>query len=95
MYTPEDSLVFGGNFLHGYNIKQQLQVYDIENKTGVANKFRFPLYEQMQWYAAENYLKRLKSIIFIDHLKSYLGEYKLSFWEYEGLLHLVTTLDSW
>lgn len=83
VYTPEDSLVFGGNFLHGYNIKQQLQVYDIENKTGVANKFRFPLYEQMQWYAAENYLKRLKS------------EYKLSFWEYEGLLHLVTTLDSW
>ena len=23
--TPEDSLVFGGNFLHRYNISQQLQ----------------------------------------------------------------------
>ena len=60
VYTPEDSLVFGGNFLHGYNVKQQLRVYDIENVTGVAIKFRFPLYEQMQWYAATKYLDLLK-----------------------------------
>lgn len=25
VYTPEDSLVFGGNFLHNYNIELQLQ----------------------------------------------------------------------
>ena len=49
VYTPRDSLVFGGNFLHSYNIKTQLKIYEIEEKTGVPMKFRFPYYEQMMW----------------------------------------------
>lgn len=35
MYTPKDSLVFGGNFLHSFNIPQQLAVAEIESKTKV------------------------------------------------------------
>lgn len=35
VYTKEDSLVFGGNFLHNYNIPMQIKVYNIENKTKV------------------------------------------------------------
>lgn len=37
VYTPEDSLVFGGNFLHNYNMETQLTVSDIEDRTHVSN----------------------------------------------------------
>lgn len=36
MYTPVDSLVFGGNFLHSFNIPQQLRVAQVEEDTKVA-----------------------------------------------------------
>jgi len=36
VYTPEDSLVFGGNYLHSFNIPLQLKVYDIEEATHVS-----------------------------------------------------------
>ena len=35
MFTPKDSLVFGGNFLHSFNIPQQLKVFEVEEKTHV------------------------------------------------------------
>lgn len=35
VYTPEDTLVFGGNILHSFNIPMQLTVYEIENRTKV------------------------------------------------------------
>lgn len=36
MYTPTDSLVFGGNFLHSFNIAQQLTVAALEDETKVS-----------------------------------------------------------
>ncbi len=36
VYTPEDSLVFGGNFLHTFNIPMQLKIWEIETKTHVS-----------------------------------------------------------
>uniref|UniRef100_A0AAY5EVF9 JmjC domain-containing protein n=1 Tax=Electrophorus electricus TaxID=8005 RepID=A0AAY5EVF9_ELEEL len=33
VYTPEDTLVFGGNFLHSFNIPMQLNIYNIEDRT--------------------------------------------------------------
>ena len=36
VYTPKDSLVFGGNFIHSYNIPQQLRVIEIESRTRVS-----------------------------------------------------------
>ncbi|KAF5365765.1 hypothetical protein D9758_003174 [Tetrapyrgos nigripes] len=42
VYTPVDTLVFGGNFLHSYNVATQLRVREIEIKTHVPKKFRFP-----------------------------------------------------
>ena len=35
VYTPVDSLVFGGNFLHSFNIDQQMRVAEIEKTTKV------------------------------------------------------------
>lgn len=35
VFTPEDSLVFGGNFLHTLNAGMQLRVWEVENATHV------------------------------------------------------------
>ncbi|KAG8701282.1 JmjC domain-containing histone demethylation protein 1 [Ceratobasidium sp. 394] len=61
VYTPTDSLVFGGNFLHSYNIATQLRVRDIEIATRVPKKFRFPFFTKICWYAAEKYVRDLKA----------------------------------
>ncbi|RUS19741.1 hypothetical protein BC937DRAFT_87004 [Endogone sp. FLAS-F59071] len=61
VYTASDSLVIGGNFLHGFNIATQLRVYEIEQHTNVPQKFRFPWYERMCWYAGERYANQLKA----------------------------------
>ncbi|KAI8612775.1 hypothetical protein BC830DRAFT_1244445, partial [Chytriomyces sp. MP71] len=50
VYTPKDSIVIGGNFLQGMNIGGQLDCYDVENRTDIPLKFRYPYFVQMQWY---------------------------------------------
>lgn len=87
VYTPMDSLVLGGNFLHSYNITLQLRVNEIENQTEVDSKFRFPLYEQMMWYAAFKFTARLKDTA--------RRRRSLNRWEYTGVLSLIETLDRW
>ncbi|KAG2360732.1 Clavaminate synthase-like protein [Suillus spraguei] len=61
VHTPVDSIVFGGNFLHSYNIATQLKVIDIEKATHVPKKFRFPLFVKLCWYVGDKYLRDLKS----------------------------------
>ncbi|XP_074640784.1 lysine-specific demethylase 2B-like isoform X2 [Tubulanus polymorphus] len=56
VYTPKDSLVFGGNFLHTYNVAKQLQIAEIEDKTHVPQKFRYPFYPEISWYVLERYI---------------------------------------
>ena len=60
VYTPRDTLVFGGNFLHGLAMGLQLKVYQIEKKSGVKKQFTFPYYERMMFYALEYYVKLLQ-----------------------------------
>lgn len=51
VYTPSDSLVFGGNFLHSLNIPTQLELYRIEIATKVPRKFRFPYFVKFcRWF---------------------------------------------
>ncbi|XP_046544000.1 lysine-specific demethylase 2A-like isoform X2 [Haliotis rubra] len=57
VYTPRDSLVFGGNFLHSFNILQQLRVADVEDKTHVPQKFRYPFYNEIMWYVLTRYVE--------------------------------------
>ncbi|XP_028318333.1 lysine (K)-specific demethylase 2Bb isoform X4 [Gouania willdenowi] len=56
VYTPVDTLVFGGNVLHSFNIPMQLTIHEIENRTKVHSKFRFPFYYEICWYVLERYL---------------------------------------
>jgi len=59
VYTPVDSIVIGGNFLHGLNIKGQLDIYCLETRTRVPAKFRFPYFVQLMFYAGKEYYKRM------------------------------------
>lgn len=56
VYTLEDSLVFGGNFLHSYSIENQLRVTKIEDATKVPAKFRYPFYTELLWYVVQHYV---------------------------------------
>uniref|UniRef100_A0A3Q2VEY9 [histone H3]-dimethyl-L-lysine(36) demethylase n=1 Tax=Haplochromis burtoni TaxID=8153 RepID=A0A3Q2VEY9_HAPBU len=75
VYTPEDTLVFGGNFLHSFNIPMQLNIYTIEDRTRVPAKFRYPFYYEMCWYVLERYLYCLTDI---SHLTPEFKKYSLA-----------------
>uniref|UniRef100_A0A3B3Q5P2 [histone H3]-dimethyl-L-lysine(36) demethylase n=1 Tax=Paramormyrops kingsleyae TaxID=1676925 RepID=A0A3B3Q5P2_9TELE len=74
VYTPMDTLVFGGNFLHSFNIPMQLHIYNIEDRTRVPPKFRYPFYYEMCWYVLERYLYCLTNI---SHLTPEFQKYSL------------------
>lgn len=57
VWTPEDSLVIGGNFLTRLNYGMQLQIAEIEKNTKVARKFRYPHFQKVLWLTAIKYLK--------------------------------------
>jgi len=57
VWTPEDSLVIGGNFLTRMNFGMQLRVAQVEKATGVARKFRYPHFQKLHWYTALRYLE--------------------------------------
>ncbi|KAK4871652.1 hypothetical protein RN001_015776 [Aquatica leii] len=60
--TPIDSLVFGGNFLHSLNIPMQLQIYDIEKKVKTVEKFRFPYFESINWFAGQKLYQQIHDL---------------------------------
>ena len=56
VWTPEDSLVIGGNFLTRMHYGMQIRITQIEKATGVAMKFRYPYFQKVLWYTAMKYL---------------------------------------
>ncbi|KAJ7849096.1 jumonji superfamily protein [Mycena olivaceomarginata] len=60
VYTPLDTIVFGGNFLHSFAMPMQLKIRKIEIATQVPKKFRFPLFSKLCWYVGDKYLRDLK-----------------------------------
>ena len=68
VYTEEDSLVFGGNFLHSFGIEKQLRVAQVEDITKVPNKFRYPFYTEILWYVLVRYVHCLtgKNYLTVD-----------------------------
>ena len=57
VWTPENSLVIGGNFLTRLSYDMQIKVNRIEIDTKTALKFRYPLFQKVNWYAAIRYLE--------------------------------------
>ncbi|XP_033627389.1 lysine-specific demethylase 2B-like isoform X1 [Asterias rubens] len=69
VYTPADSLVFGGNILHSFHIHRQLRVAQIEDRTHVPFKFRYPFFWEMNWFALERYVHTLTGKSFLAKAK--------------------------
>jgi len=57
VWTPEDSLVIGGNFLTRYDLDSQIKVTQIEKSTNVSPKFRYPFFQMVMWYTLIKYLE--------------------------------------
>uniref|UniRef100_A0A674PHW3 [histone H3]-dimethyl-L-lysine(36) demethylase n=1 Tax=Takifugu rubripes TaxID=31033 RepID=A0A674PHW3_TAKRU len=85
VYTPEDTLVFGGNFLHSFNIPMQLNIYSIEDRTRVPAKFRYPFYYEMCWYVLERYLYCLTNV---SHYTPEFQKYSLGLGKNCCLVHV-------
>uniref|UniRef100_A0A7N6B5E1 [histone H3]-dimethyl-L-lysine(36) demethylase n=1 Tax=Anabas testudineus TaxID=64144 RepID=A0A7N6B5E1_ANATE len=91
VYTPEDTLVFGGNFLHSFNIPMQLNIYSIEDRTRVPAKFRYPFYYEMCWYVLERYLYCMTSV---SHLTPEFQKYSLGIGEMSTRTHCCLLCES-
>eukprot|EP00800_Vazella_pourtalesii_P008917 TRINITY_DN2281_c0_g1_i1.p1 TRINITY_DN2281_c0_g1~~TRINITY_DN2281_c0_g1_i1.p1 ORF type:complete len:524 (+),score=100.94 TRINITY_DN2281_c0_g1_i1:373-1944(+) len=61
VYTPIDSIVFGGNYLTKFNIPLQLKVYNIERNLDTPAKFLYPNYETLYWLAGDQLLQEVNS----------------------------------
>ncbi|KAF9177742.1 JmjC domain-containing histone demethylation protein 1 [Haplosporangium sp. Z 767] len=81
VYTPESSIVIGGNFIHSLHVPMQFRISDIEMETNVSPKFRFPFFEKLNWFVACGSLKQGR-----DYLTG------LSTTELKGLLALTVHL---
>ncbi|CAF1061598.1 unnamed protein product, partial [Didymodactylos carnosus] len=66
VYTPEDSLVFGGNFLNSYRIPMQIKIWNMERKIRVPEKYRYPYFLESMWYVIERYVHCLTGVTHIE-----------------------------
>lgn len=66
VYTHEDSIVIGGNFLTLMDMETQLKINEIEKNTNVPAKFRFPYFNKVIWLTAWYYMTHKE--LFINDL---------------------------
>ena len=56
VWTPEDTIVIGGNFLTPLHYEMQFQIYEIEKATKTPRKFRMPHFQRIMYFAAVQYV---------------------------------------
>jgi len=60
--TSVDSIVFSGRFLHIYSLEMQLRIHaEIDEQCPERGKSRFPYFEEMMWYLANDYVEKIQS----------------------------------
>lgn len=84
VFTPEDAVVLGGNFLHGFDAPLQLEISEIEKRTRVPLRFQFPYFRKIHFYTAGVYLQTLRS-----------KDQKLSDGEMACLPDVIEVLEKW
>ncbi|KTW31146.1 [Histone H3]-lysine-36 demethylase [Pneumocystis jirovecii RU7] len=76
VHTPSDSLVLGGNFLTYLHMEMQLLVADIERRTKVPEKFKYPFFEKLLWFSVFYYLSL--PLENVENFEHYLHHKKFS-----------------
>jgi hypothetical protein len=84
--TPEDSVVYGANFLHSAAIKMQIEVARLEERADVPTKFRFPYFGHIHWFAARHYAELIEK-------SENSSKPLISDWERLGLVQLIDWLN--
>ena len=93
VYTPVNSLVFGGNFLHGFNVEMQLRISKMETELGVQQSLRFPLERNLQWFVLELFVRSLSNHSYAENqIKSTICMHKFSEVEMNGVSFLINHL---
>ena len=62
VFTPVDSLVFGGNFIHEHSLEMQLRIYKLEFRMRVDKKFKFPCYQMLLWFVGHDFLRTCEGL---------------------------------
>ncbi|KAF2703112.1 hypothetical protein K504DRAFT_183784 [Pleomassaria siparia CBS 279.74] len=78
VWTPEDSLVIGGNFLTRIHYGMQIKVLEIEKNTKVAPKFRYPFFQKIMWLVLIKYLEEDRIPASVDQLLLQGGQFDRS-----------------
>ncbi|GMS96479.1 hypothetical protein PENTCL1PPCAC_18654 [Pristionchus entomophagus] len=60
VYTPVDSLVFGGNFLTNLNVDLQCEVNSHELRCLFESRYLYPNFETINWYAARSFTEMMR-----------------------------------
>ena len=94
VHTPLDSLVFGGNFLHSFNIVRQLQVYGIEQRTFVGKAYRFPHFKLVNWFVLCSLLPVAKKLLCVPDALVQSGDASDSDDDNDDLISLCNSIKS-
>ncbi|KAG4305740.1 hypothetical protein PORY_000650 [Pneumocystis oryctolagi] len=76
VHTPSDSFVLGGNFLTHLHIEMQLLIADLERRTKVPEKFKYPFFEKLLWFSVFHYLSL--PLENVENFDCYLSHKKIS-----------------
>lgn len=102
VYTPINSLVVGGNFIHSFSIQTQLKCYEIETTVlKIKERYSFPFFKPLMWYVASHELIRMREMLLERQDQQGQGQDThgtmdwLSAYEIEGLPILIETLRKW
>ena len=60
VYTPEDSIVLGGNYLSTAGAGAQVLIDDLERRSGVEEKYRMVGFRYIGWMAGEREVRRMR-----------------------------------
>lgn len=63
VYTPQDSVVIGGNYLLINSLEMHLKIGEIEKETKVPGKFRFPMINKVLWLTSWYYFNHKEEFI--------------------------------
>lgn len=92
VYTPNDSVAIGGNFLHGFAIKTQIDCDAADAETGTAGSFRFGNFAEVHLYAAQHYMIEMQKFLQLQHGND-VPFHHLPVKVVEGLPHLIQFVE--
>uniref|UniRef100_A0ABL0EK04 JmjC domain-containing protein n=1 Tax=Rhodnius prolixus TaxID=13249 RepID=A0ABL0EK04_RHOPR len=61
--TMDDSLVYGGNFLHSFSIPRHLEIYKMEVRNKMPSTLKYPYFRDLHWFAARGLCTELSEYI--------------------------------